>query len=98
MSTTAVLSVVGVGLAAYLVGVLLWATARFFTSQRKPSYATTHRYEELHQLAGAACAKHTEIGRKPPTSCATRHACLAAPSTLRCSCTGRDDRARRPAK
>ena len=54
MSTTAVLSVVGVGLAAYLVGVLLWAMARFFTSRRKPSYATTHRYEELHQLAGAA--------------------------------------------
>ena len=54
MSTTAVLSVVGVGLAAYLVGVLLWATARFFTSRRKPSYAMTHRYEELHQLAGAA--------------------------------------------
>ena len=46
----------------------------------------------------SGCAKHTEIGRKPPTSCATRHACLAAPSTLRCSCTGRDDRARRPAK
>lgn len=54
MSTTAVLSVVGAGLAAYLVGVLLWATARFFTSRRKPSYATTHRYEELHQLTGAA--------------------------------------------
>ena len=54
MSTTAVLGVVGVGLAAYLVGFLLWATARFFTSRRKPSYATTHRYEELHQLAGAA--------------------------------------------
>ena len=54
MSTTAVLSVVGVGLAAYLVGVLLWATARFFTSRRKPSYATTHRYEELHQLVDTA--------------------------------------------
>ena len=54
MSTTAVLGIVGVGLAAYLVGFLLWATARFFTSRRKPSYAMTHRYEELHQLAGAA--------------------------------------------
>ncbi len=54
MSTTAVLGVVGVGLAAYLVGFLLWATAHFFSSRRKPSYATTHRYEELHQLAGAA--------------------------------------------
>ena len=54
MSTTAVLGIVGVGLAAYLVGFLLWATARFFTRRRKPSYATTHRYEELHQLAGAA--------------------------------------------
>lgn len=32
----------------------LWATAHFFSSRRKPSYATTHRYEELHQLAGAA--------------------------------------------
>ena len=89
MSTTAVLSVVGVGLAAYLVGVLLWATARFFTSRRKPSYAMTHRYEELHQLAGAALREaHGDRAQ----------AALAAPSTLRCSCTGRDDRARRPAK
>ena len=32
MSTTAVLGIVGVGLAAYLVGFLLWATAHFFSS------------------------------------------------------------------
>ena len=53
MSTTAVLSVVGVGLAAYLVGVLLWATAR----SHQPTQAVirdAHRYEELHQLVDNA--------------------------------------------
>ena len=72
MSTTAVLSVVGVGLAAYLVGVLLWATARFFTSRRKPLYATTHRYEELHQLAGAALRE--AHGNRAQTAHIIRHA------------------------
>ena len=90
MSTTAVLSVVGVGLAAYFVGVLLWATARFFTSRRKPSYATTHRYEELHQLVDNALREaHGDRAQAAHIMRHTRHACLAAPSTLRCSCTGK---------